>query len=103
MPYSRSWHRSDGEIRSSPRTPAVGRVAEGGFTLIELLVVITIITLLIALLLPVLASAKESGRAIQCSSNMRQSVLGMFTYAEDNRQYFPGPARDDTLGGPHTL
>lgn len=41
------------------------------FTLVELLVVISIISLLLAILLPVLSAARERGRMIKCLANMR--------------------------------
>ena len=54
-----------------------------GFSLIELLVVIAIIVLLIGILLPALANAREAGRTAVCLSNMKQIGVGMMSYAGD--------------------
>lgn len=68
---------------------ALSRRDRSAFTLIELLVVIAIIAILAALLLPALASAKESGRSALCLSNMHQLSLGMMMYADDYDDYLP--------------
>ncbi len=59
-------------------------VLRRAFTLIELLVVISIIALLIAVLLPALGAARKTAEAAQCSSNLRQTLVGFTGYAVDN-------------------
>ncbi|MEM6332311.1 MAG: prepilin-type N-terminal cleavage/methylation domain-containing protein [Planctomycetota bacterium] len=71
------------------RPPACPTSARRGFTLIELLVVISIIALLIGILLPVLGSAREEARAVQCGSNARQVIIGFTTYSVDSKDFYP--------------
>jgi len=52
-----------------------------GFTLIELLVVVAIIALLISILLPSLARARESARIAVCQTRMRSWGQGFQAYA----------------------
>lgn len=70
-----------GKLRSFPMVKA--------FTLIELLVVISIISLLVAILLPALASAREAASRTLCLSNLRQVMTSLITYDNDF-QVFPG-------------
>lgn len=58
-----------------------------GFSLIELLVVIAIVALLVTILLPSLASARNSTRDGVCLSNQRQLVVAWTAYTDDYRAF----------------
>lgn len=55
------------------------------FTLIELLVVIAIIAVLIGILLPSLAGARNEARALTCATNLRGVGQGVLIYSTNDR------------------
>jgi len=60
-----------------------------GFTLIELLVVISIISLLMAILMPALSRVKKQAQAAVCLSNLKQIGLAAALYSEEYDSYIP--------------
>lgn len=64
-----------------------GMKKKTGFTLIELLVVVSIIALLVSILLPALAKARENGKAAVCKSQLKQLGLAFNFYAEQYNGY----------------
>jgi prepilin-type N-terminal cleavage/methylation domain-containing protein/prepilin-type processing-associated H-X9-DG protein len=89
-PDSRAAGGSPGFRLRSPRK---------GFTLIELLVVITIISLLVAILLPALARGREAARTASCQSRQRQIAIGANLYAQENKDYLPTYSQTSDEGG----
>jgi prepilin-type processing-associated H-X9-DG protein/prepilin-type N-terminal cleavage/methylation domain-containing protein len=82
--------------RAEIRTATVWGQRKVGFTLVELLVVLAVLTVLAALLLPVLARAREEARRVTCLSNLRQIGQAYLLYTQDWDQrlshwYLPGP------------
>src|SRR5688500_10862952 len=73
-----------------------GRRFHPGFTLVELLVVIGVIAILIGILLPTIARARECARRASCLSNLRQVGMAMRFYAYDNRDQVPLGYRTNT-------
>ena len=64
-------------------------ISRTGFTLIELLVVIAIIAILVAMLFPVFALARESARRTSCLSNVKQLTLAFAQYTQDYDEVLP--------------
>lgn len=58
-----------------------------GFTLIELLVIISIISLLMAVLMPSLKKARDAAKAICCASNIRQIGFAFNSYGMDYNDF----------------
>ncbi len=79
------------------------RKGRSGFTLIELLVVVAIIALLISILLPSLARARELAKRTTCAANLSGIGKGLFTYAADGNQGMPIAAhKSDSDTNPQT-
>ena len=74
-----------------------GKRARGaGFTVVELIVVMGIVAVLVAVLMPVIAGAREAARGVNCASNLRQVVTAAVAYGRENNGCWP-PAHVDFL------
>src|SRR5260221_7858961 len=68
-----------------------------GFSLVEMILAVGIIGYLIAILMPVLANARQLAERTQCAANMKRIGYAIALYADDNRGWIP---RDATLNRP---
>ncbi len=67
---------------------------EKAFSLVELLVVISVISLVMAILLPVLATARSQAYGAICQSNLRQLFLANTGYTLENDGHYVPAAPD---------
>lgn len=63
--------------------------APRAFTLIELLTVIAILGILAAILIPVVASVRDSARTANCVSNLRQVGSTVYQWSQENSDRLP--------------
>lgn len=62
-----------------------------GFSLIELLVVMAVMTVLMALVIPIASMITQSAEAAKCASNLRQLGTALLAFTNDNRGRIPPP------------
>src|SRR5512140_631322 len=67
----------------------VRRTDRRGFTLIELLAAIAIISVLISLLLPALAGAREEAKTVRCGAQLYSIGQGLTVCQNEYEGYFP--------------
>ena len=60
-----------------------------GFTMLELTIVIGIIAVLAAIIFPMYARARETGRRLSCASNLSQIGVALTMYAQGYDGHFP--------------
>ncbi|MHC4313894.1 MAG: type II secretion system protein [Planctomycetota bacterium] len=70
-----------------------------GFTLVELLVAISIISLLMAMLMPVLGKVRYRARTLQCMVNQREVVNAANYFTLDNDGRYPESVATIGIGG----
>jgi len=87
----RGWGRDGSSLApASTPSPQKGRWGDGeGFSLAELLVVMAAISVLAALLHPLLSKARETARKAVCQSNLRQIGLAFGLYLSDWDEFYP--------------
>jgi len=72
------------------RSEAGRRIERAGFALVELLVVIAMISVLAAMLMPVLNKAMSTAHQVVCANQLKQLSNNVMLYSNNNNDYLPG-------------
>src|SRR5262245_9981649 len=75
-------------LHQGPSCARVRRARQLAFTLVELLTVSAVISMLAAILLPAIQSAREAARSIQCKNNLKQLALAALNH-HNGQGHFP--------------
>jgi prepilin-type N-terminal cleavage/methylation domain-containing protein/prepilin-type processing-associated H-X9-DG protein len=73
------------------------RKGMSGFTLVELLMAIALISILSAMLLPVLGKARQMAKQMSCANNQRQIGVYYLLYINDNSGWYPNYKWNDAI------
>jgi prepilin-type processing-associated H-X9-DG protein/prepilin-type N-terminal cleavage/methylation domain-containing protein len=68
---------------------SVDKMRKRAFTIVELLVVISVVSVLMAILMPALARARQQGKSVACLSNLRQLAIASQLYVNNNDGFYP--------------
>jgi competence protein ComGC len=84
-------HQISNQHACADRTGSISIYARvsRAFTIIELLVVIGVITLLVAILLPMIGRSREVANRVQCAANLRNLGAAAHLFASRNNGWFP--------------
>jgi prepilin-type N-terminal cleavage/methylation domain-containing protein/prepilin-type processing-associated H-X9-DG protein len=89
-------------MRQNQNSKIKYQISRRAFTLIELLVVITIISTLLAIMLPNLSRARASARTARCAANLHTLGIALTLYLDENNgnffRYYTNSSAADPLG-----
>jgi len=85
------------------RVARSGRKRRSGFTLVEALITITIISIIIAVLIPSLSNARRHSRRVAEMAYAQSLYPALSMYGQDYREQFPFFGVPGDLGGPLTV
>ena len=82
---------------ASPRRHHI--IRKKAFTLVELLITVAILSILIALSLPMFGQLRERGKNVTCVNNLRQHIAAFITFSADNNGFLPSMTQDKPPAG----
>jgi len=78
----------------------MNRKGKRGFSLVEVMVVVSTVSVVMAVTMPAMNTARSRARAVVCRSNLKQLVLANIGYSNDHDGYYVPAAEDlwNTIG-----